>query len=182
MYDLTRFIETPKQNLCSLVRNIKRQQLKRCLIIIFEVDFPIPVKALEIGLWEHKMIINNITVLNSPARPRPRSPLPRYARAHHTRQVSTMSSTPPQLIVDAIGARINKLAFSLNQEWISKDVWMAVKTATDDNLENLTRAGKLALATCYFDYMTGHNPSSRAYDVRSCSFILKNAKGLIRGS
>jgi hypothetical protein len=92
-----------------------------------------------------------------------------------------MSSTPPQLIVDAIGARINKLAFSLNQECISKDVWMAVKTATDDDLENLTRAGKLALATCYFDYMTGHNPSSRAYDVRS-SFILKNAKGLIRGS
>jgi hypothetical protein len=91
-----------------------------------------------------------------------------------------MSSTPPQLIVDAIGARINKLAFGLNQAWISKDVWMAVKTATDD-LENLTRAGKLALATCYFDYMTGHNPSSRVYDVRS-SFILKNAKGLIRGT
>ncbi|KAJ7852302.1 hypothetical protein B0H13DRAFT_40110 [Mycena leptocephala] len=90
-----------------------------------------------------------------------------------------MLSTPPQLIVDAIGARINKLPFSLNQEWISKDVWMAVKTATDDDLENLTRAGKLALATCYFDYMTGHNPSSHAYDLISQNLFTQRTYKLL---
>ncbi|KAJ7625040.1 hypothetical protein DFH06DRAFT_1305047 [Mycena polygramma] len=88
-------------------------------------------------------------------------------------------STISQRITAAVDLGIQTSTFTLDTPAVSEAAWTAVLDATDDQLAELIRAGKLALASCYLAYMTARNPTSRAYDLISQNLFTQRTYRLL---